>query len=593
MKYSTKAYPNKPIPFLIHYALKNKWIVLIALFFGALEVAAEKLSPLFFSKITGLFNEDTDFSAIKSKFFLFIGLYVVMELLSRAFYYITKKSIEVKLGPKLIKDIATDLFYYLHGHSLEYFSNNMAGKLADKVRGAAEVASGISEDVLFFIRMFFNFIVTIIMFAAIDIMFSASYLAIVIISWMYFYHISKSISKKRKELAQSRSEVSANFIDAFQNIFFIKIFNAQKYEEKRFLNNMQEEGKKQKSYGLTDLAQSNIKFLFYTILNISYLIYALYLWKEGIIKAESVVLVFFLINQTSGIMEQLLYLVIKLNNKLAELEAHLEPFAVEHDIKDATNAKKLKVKEGKIEFNNISFAYKEGKDVFNNFSLTIKPKQKIGIVGASGCGKSTLINLLQRFYDIDSGSIKIGNKDIKKITQDSLRQNISLISQSTHLFDRSLKENIAYGKQNAKEEDIIKAAKNAYAHEFIKDLEEGYNTILKGTKKLSGGQMQRISIARALLEDAPILVLDEATSSLDSLSESYIQKSIAKLIKNKTVIAIAHRLSTLKNMDRIIFIEDGKIIEDGTIKQLLSKKTKFKEFWNMQKLKEGEKDEKK
>ncbi len=586
MKEKEKGFPKTSAKFLLHYIIKNRLIFFMGLLVCSLEVAAEKMAPLFFSKITGLFIDGAEYESIKGKLFLLLLLYIAMELLTRLFYYISKNIIDIRLAPKLAKDIAQDLFLYLHSHSIEYFANNMPGKLADKLKGAAEISATIIKSSMFFIKVCFNFAATIFLFATINITFSMSYLVIIIASWVYFFKISKKVLKKRKILANARSEVSGNFIDAIQNMFFVKIFNGQKHEEALWYETMQDENKKYKSYIATDFMQTNSKFFFYNFLNIAYLIYALYLWKEGQIKPEDVVFIFFLIRQTTNVLEMFLHMIIQFNSNKAELEAYLEPFYVEHDIKDSPRATKLKVKNGKIEIKNISFAYKKGKDIFKDFSLSIKPNEKIGIVGHSGCGKTTLISLIQRLYDVDGGKICIDGKNIKKVSQDSLRQNISYISQHSQLFDRSLRENIAYGKPKAKDNVIIAAAKNAYAHDFISEQEDGYNTVLKGTKKLSGGQLQRISIARALLEDAPILILDEATSSLDSQSEAYIQKAITKLIKNKTVIAIAHRLSTLKNMDRIVVIEDGEIIEDGSIKKLLAKGGKFAEFWNLQALKE-------
>ena len=260
------------------------------------------------------------------------------------------------------------------------------------------------------------------------------------------------------------------------------------------------------------------------------------------------------------------------------------------EIVDDKNAGALKVKEGTIELKDICFAYKGGKPLFNHFNLQIPAGQKVGVVGMSGGGKSTLINLLQRFYDVKGGEILIDGQNIKNVTQESLHQQISYVPQTSALLERSIAENIAYGKPTAKDEDIKQAAAEAFADTFIEELPNGYQTILNAQNQLSGGQMQRISIARALLKDAPILILDEATSALDSESEFYIQKAIENMLKDKTVIAVAHRLSTLKNMDRIIVMEKGKIVEDGKLDELLKKKGKFWQYWKLQKLK-GEKNE--
>ena len=247
----------------------------------------------------------------------------------------------------------------------------------------------------------------------------------------------------------------------------------------------------------------------------------------------------------------------------------------------------MKIKSGKadIALKVVFFRYSEdpSEAVFESLNLNIPAGQKIGLVGTSGAGKSTLASLLLRFYDIDKGKITIAGKDIAKLTQHSLRKHIAVIPQDTALFHRSLMENIRYGNLGASDEDVIKAAKKAHAHDFIKDLPDQYQTMVgeRGVK-LSGGQRQRIAIARAILKDAPILILDEATSALDSESEALIQDSLSKLMKGKTVIAIAHRLSTIAKLDRLLVMQKGKIIEDGTHNELLKKKGYYARLWAMQ-----------
>lgn len=251
-------------------------------------------------------------------------------------------------------------------------------------------------------------------------------------------------------------------------------------------------------------------------------------------------------------------------------------------ITDKENAKNLKIKKATVDFNKVSFAY--GKNhVFNNFNLHIDNAEKVGIVGLSGAGKTTLCNLLLRMYDVESGSIKVDDTDIRDVTQESLRKSISFVPQEANMFNRTIYENIKYARPNATRNEVINAAKKAHIHEFIVKLPKGYNTLVGNNGiKLSGGQRQRISIARALLKNAPILVLDEATSALDSQNELMIQKSLANAMHGKTTLVIAHRLSTLRNMDKIIVIRNGKIIETGSHKQLLRQNGAYKKLWELQ-----------
>ena len=243
------------------------------------------------------------------------------------------------------------------------------------------------------------------------------------------------------------------------------------------------------------------------------------------------------------------------------------------DIIDTLNAKKLKLKDNSISLKNVNFQYSKEKPLFDKLNLNIKPNEKVGIVGLSGSGKSTLIKLLLRSYNLNKGKILISNQDISKVTTFSLHQSISLISQEPCLFNRSIMDNLKFANPKATEKEVIKAAKLAHIHDTITKMPQGYNSIIgeRGIK-LSGGERQRIAIAQAILKNTPILILDEATSALDSDSEVAIEKALSNIMKNKTVIAIAHRLSTLKNMDRIIVLDKGKIIEDGTQKELLKNK---------------------
>ena len=250
---------------------------------------------------------------------------------------------------------------------------------------------------------------------------------------------------------------------------------------------------------------------------------------------------------------------------------------------DPKNREALKIREGQIVFKNVSFSYTGGNPVLKNFNLNIASGERVGLVGSSGAGKSTITKLLLRFADTVEGSILIDGQDIKNITQNELRSVISYVPQESILFHRTIRENISYSKPNATDEEIIAVAKKAHADEFVSKLPHGYDTLVgeRGVK-LSGGERQRIAIARAMLKDSPILVLDEATSSLDSISESYIQEAFGELMKGKTTIVIAHRLSTIQKMDRIIVLDRGQILEEGTHQELLKKDGLYADLWNHQ-----------
>lgn len=306
-------------------------------------------------------------------------------------------------------------------------------------------------------------------------------------------------------------------------------------------------------------------------------------WRDDDISSGDFVFIF---NISFGIMDNLWHLghaTADLFKEIGIAKQALSLIQTRHDICDKENARELVVSKSKIAFQNVTFNYKENDNIFTNESIIIEAKQRVGLVGFSGSGKTTFVNLILRFFDINSGTIKIDGQSIAEVTQDSLRQNITVIPQDTNLFHRSLFENIRYGNIEASDDEIYEASRNAHCHEFIDSLPEGYESLVgeRGIK-LSGGQRQRIAIARALLKKAPILILDEATSALDSLTEKYIQESLQALMQGKTTIVIAHRLSTLSAMNRILVFDKGHIIEDGTHDQLIRQNSHYKKLWKMQ-----------
>jgi ATP-binding cassette subfamily B multidrug efflux pump len=414
------------------------------------------------------------------------------------------------------------------------------------------------------------------------------------ISWVLFYTVAliyfvPRLSKSSRNQADARALMTGRITDAYTNISTIKLFshagreaNFAKVAMKEFL------GAVNIQMRLVSWIEI-INHLLSMLLVIGTSVVAIWLWSKSEIMVGVVATATAMALRLNGISHWVMWEMTSLYEQIGTLQDGLNTLSIHQEIKDIKNAKDLNIKKASVSFHNIIFNYpNQKKSVIHNFSLNIKPGEKVGLVGRSGSGKSTLVNLLLRFYDLKSGLITIDNQDISKVNQNSLREKIGMVTQDTSLLHRSVKDNIVYGRPSATRNEMINAAKRAKAHDFIMQLED--NLSRKGYEahvgergvKLSGGQRQRISIARVMLKDAPILLLDEATSALDSEIEVVIQQSLYQLMEGKTVIAIAHRLSTIAAMDRLIVIDKGKIIEEGSHSELIRKKGLYARLWKHQ-----------
>ena len=395
-----------------------------------------------------------------------------------------------------------------------------------------------------------------------------------IIFSVVIYFGSRPMAKLNEKEAKASNKLSGQLADTVSNILAVKSSGSESLEQERF-------SKTVKSWRGTSLATmrgflkvSTVYSSINMIIKIGAIAFAIYAAQHDLV---SVAAVYLIITYTGSVAHELWNMngiMRSYNRILGDAHDMVEILETPTTLTDNSD-KKLEVKRGSIIMDKVTFTHDEGKGdtLFHDFSLTVNPGEKIGLVGSSGSGKTTLTKLLLRFADIDSGEIAIDGQDIAEVTQASLREQIAYVPQEPLLFHRSVRENIAYGNIDATDAEIEKAAKKAGAYDFIVNLQDGFDTLVgeRGVK-LSGGQRQRIAIARAILKNAPILILDEATSALDSESEALIQKSLETLMKNRTSIVIAHRLSTIAKLDRIIVLENGRIVEDGTHDQLLAKK---------------------
>lgn len=476
------------------------------------------------------------------------------------------------------------LYEHLTLHSKDYFNSRFAGSLANKISHAVDGTEQLFEKTLW------NFIPLILgLFWYIIFSWISDYrLGLIIAVWSLLFigvniYFSKKLQPYSFKSAKTLSILKGKVVDSLSNISLVHEYAYIKGEKdyiRRFVNRDREAGLKHWWVSEWILFINGILI---SIFVASMILTSIYLFQRQIVSIGVVIMIVAIVGNIS---DQLLFIGQEMANAskfYSQAKEGLEEILSEHIIVDSPGAIDLKLLDGAIDIESLDFEYGETK-VFSNFSLQIPSGQKVGFVGRSGAGKTTFVSLLLRHYDIQSGTIKIDGQNINNVTLESLRKSIAFVPQDTSLFHRTIKENISYSNPSATDAEIKHAARSAQADEFIDNLPNKYETLVgeRGVK-LSGGQRQRIAIARAFLKNAPILILDEATSSLDSQSEQAIQLSLEKLMKGRTVIAIAHRLSTLKEMDRIIVIENGKIVEDGNPEELLSKsKGKFKAMWDHQ-----------
>ncbi len=475
------------------------------------------------------------------------------------------------------------------GQSMDFFNDEFAGRISAKVMQTSLSLRSIFiilGDILVFITIYFMTMVLVLgTFSRFMLIPFACWLILYIFLLKYFIPRISVVSKKR---ADAISLLSGRITDSYTNISTIKLFSYSDREAEYSRESMQEcTNYINPSNRLTSLLEMSNH-----ILSILLIIMTggtiLWLWSEGDVGVGAVAASFAMSFRLMGLSHWVMYEMAALFEHIGTVRDGIKMFSKRCSVDDIVHAKKLKICRGNIDIQSIDFSYDEKNNVIENLDLNIKAGERVGLVGQSGGGKSTLVNLLLRFFDIDKGKILFDGQDISLVTQSSVRESIAMVAQDTSLLHRSVRDNLKYGRPSALDQEMIEAAKMAQAHEFILRLNDskgrtGYDAhVGERGVKLSGGQRQRVAIARVILKNSPILILDEATSALDSEIESAIQESLKTLMKGKTVLAIAHRLSTIAELDRLIVMHEGKIVEDGTHEELLKKNGLYSRLWKLQ-----------
>ncbi len=576
--------PRSPWRFALYFYAKARLALFAILAFEAGQAACTIMLPYavkeIIDSVTLAHETSTDiFVASKDSMIFFAVLNLGILLFSRA-----SGAVLVMTGPRLRADIRKSLFSYLQHHSHRYFTSQFAGSLANRI---AEVSTSCMHALWTITFDFYPLIIKSLV--ALFILFNTSGKLTVMLSlWLSVYIMVSYLLARRcrvysQDFAAARSLVTGKVVDSVTNVMNSKMFARRKYEEEYLTDYLDHEVHHAlRTYWYMEKLRW-FQFSAAMVLMVGMVGYALMIWSDGGLTVGSFSMVaglaIMLIEAARGLSRSFLEFFEYLGNISDGVLVFIQP----HEIVDKPNAPALHVYSGDVVFQDVSYTYEEGLRVFQNLNVSIKAGQKVGLVGYSGSGKSTFVNLILRLFEVQEGEILVDNQNILHVKQDSLRENISMIPQDPQLFHRSLMENIRYGRLDASDDEVIEAAKKAHAHEFILQAEQGYDSLVgeRGVK-LSGGQRQRISIARAILKDAPILILDEATSALDSVTEKKIQKGLDYVMRGKTVIVVAHRLSTISHLDRILVFDQGRIIEDADHQQLLSTDGHYAHLWNMQ-----------
>ena len=461
-------------------------------------------------------------------------------------------------------DLRRDMFRHLTGHAPSYFSDRLPGMLTSRITATSNAVFTVEN--MFVWNVLPPCIATvsaILLIGTVSLAMSAGLIVIAGIMLMAMFHLAAAGKPLHDDFADKAAAVDGEMVDVISNLPLVRAFCGLSYEHDRFDATVERE-LDARGRSLRYLEKLRLLHAVVTIvLTIALLAWVITLWQQGAATTGDVVLVCTLGLSILSATRDLAVALVDVTQHVARLTEAIATLLLPHELKDHPEAEPLVRSGAAVAFNNVAFHYPGGAQVFEKFSLRIQPGQRVGLVGHSGGGKSSLFALLQRFYDIQRGSVTIDGQDISRVTQQSLREAISVVPQDISLFHRSIMENIRYGRPNATDDEVLRAAIAARC-DFIENLPEGMATMVgdRGIK-VSGGQRQRIAIARAFLKDAPILLLDEATAALDSESEEAIREALSRLMRGRTVIAIAHRLATLRNFDRVVVLQGGRIIEDG------------------------------